>query len=102
MAIKTSPKSRFRVEGDDANLEFYQEERPDNPIEPTIGQDFDWDGMLQREDEFELVNETTNLTPTTSNEPPSLARDENNIEEGEEEHDMEQDDEDMDDSDEEY
>jgi len=94
VAMKTSPKSRFRSEGDDTNIEFYQEERPDNPIEPTIGEDIDWDGMVIREDEFEIVTDTTNLPPSTStsNEPPSLARDENNVEEGENEDDIAQDD----------
>jgi hypothetical protein len=106
VAMKTSPKSRFRAEGEDANLEFYQEERPDNPIEPTIGQDIDWDGMGGQEDEFEIVNDVTDLPSTTRNEPRSLPRDDNDIEEGEDENDMEQDDEedciDSDDSDEEY
>ena len=101
VAMKTSPKSRFRSERDDTNIEFYQEERPDNPIEPTIGEDIDWDGMLIRENEFELVTDTMNLPSTsTSNEPPSLTRDENNMEEGENEDDIEQED-DMDQYDEE-
>ncbi|XP_078160746.1 uncharacterized protein LOC144556130 [Carex rostrata] len=81
VAMKASPKSMFCTEGDDVNLEFYQEERPENPIEPTIGEDFDWEGVVQQEGEFEVVTE-------------------DNIEE--EEGEEEQVDEDFDDSSEEY
>jgi len=90
VAFKTSQKSRFHAEGDDSNLEFYQDERPDNPISVSDGLDFDWDGMVFGENDFELVDERINLPPTTSAAPQSMARDENHVDEGEEEHDREQ------------
>ena len=58
VAMKTSAKGRFRAEDEvDANLEFFQDEMPDHPIEVSNGLEFDWDGMPQ-EDEFELVDDT--------------------------------------------
>ena len=90
VAIKTSPKARFRDEGADANIEFYQEERVDNPISAPNQREFDWDRMVLGANDFEYVTDPTLIPPTTSNAPQSMARDENNIEVGEEEEDMEQ------------
>ena len=109
VAIKTSPKGKFRSDNADANLEFYQEEMSDNPTSVSNGQDIDWDGMVLQEDEFDLVDNAMDLSPTISHAPQSMARDDNSmpIEECDEDHDMEQGEEEIDwfafdDSDEEY
>ena len=90
VVMKTSPKGKFGVEGADANLEFFQDEMPDHPISFSNGQDFNWDDLVLEEDEFELVDDTMELSPTRSHAPQSMANDNNTIEEGEEEYDMEQ------------
>ena len=82
--MKTSPKGKFRVEEDpDENFEFYQEERTDNPVLEPNEEGFNWDHVVIRDNEFELVDDTMEISPI-------VAGNENPIEEGEEGYDTEQ------------
>jgi hypothetical protein len=67
VAMKTSPKGKFRVDdGADDLLEFYQEERTDNPILESNDEVFDWENVIINVDEFDLVDDTT--PPEVNNE----------------------------------
>ena len=80
-------ENEFRVEEDsDENLEFYQEERTDNPVLEPNEEGFNWDNVVIRENEFELVDNTME----TSHAPQTVEDNENPIEEGDEGYDMEQ------------
>jgi hypothetical protein len=68
VAMKTSPKGKFRVdEATDDTLEFYQEERTDNPILESNEEVFDWENVVIQSDEFDLVDDTTGTTPPVEN-----------------------------------
>ena len=89
VAMKTSPKGKFRVEEDsDENPEFYQEERTDNPVLEPNEEGFNWDNVVIRENEFELVDDTMETSPIITHAPQTVA--DNPMEEGDEGYDTEQ------------
>ena len=65
VAFKTSPKGQFRDAEDGANLEFYQEDIPQNHIEVSDGPGFDWDNTVIREDKFSLVDDIMEVSQQT-------------------------------------
>lgn len=69
--MKVSPKGKFRVdEAAEELVEFYQEERTDNPILESNDDVFDWENVVIPVDDYDLVDDTMEPPPVDNNENP--------------------------------